>query len=575
MVKKVRNNFERSCLHVIRDDDGHLLKEENNVKERWKNYFENVFACEDTVADDDVTATEYMIDDRNESEITIDEIMKALKYLKVGQAAGYDRVSSEMLRGGRVKVASLLYQLFNKCCKNHRVNNDWCKAVIVLLYKGKGSRQVCTNYRPISLLGVVGKLYAKIFVKRVVNETENKIWDLLAGFRKGMGCTDHFFFLRNIVEKVSASGQNVFCIFIDLGKVYDRLKRNYLPRTLSMYGVNSGLIQALQYRGSSACVRINGTNNVWFDMRRVVRQGCVASLWLFNLFMDSFLHDLKEYECRLRMDELSVKCLLYANEQVVLAPSACGLQEMESSGSEDQQLTPQKENCEVPADESTASPSQKSCDNFTTPNVSEDAIQKADSSPEANNEDWQQREIELLKKIEELEKVKTEAGSDGVKIELKIRTDECELLRARIKSLETELAVALSRPGANNKELVERIKQQHDDLLTKARGMIFDKTKIVKNQELQIAALTSQVASLKDVNTITKDLLEIRNAELKNLERIMIMRDHEIMKSRERQLRFRGCVNVWYMLARWTEPKRAERIRADPTVSLERFIVTS
>ncbi|GBP51163.1 hypothetical protein EVAR_97987_1 [Eumeta japonica] len=94
-----------------------------------------------------------------------------------------------------------------------------------------------------------------------------------------------------------------------------------------MYGVNSGLIQALQslYRGSSAYVRINGPYTDWFDIRRGVRQGCVASSWLFNLFVDSCLYDLKEYECGLRMDELSIKCLLYANDQVNLGPSACEL----------------------------------------------------------------------------------------------------------------------------------------------------------------------------------------------------------------------------------------------------------
>ncbi|GBP63058.1 hypothetical protein EVAR_87430_1 [Eumeta japonica] len=83
----------------------------------------------------------YMIDDGNKREITMDEIMKALKRMKVGKAAGYDRVSSEMLRGNGDIVASLLYQLFNKCWKSNRVPNNWCKVVIVLLYKEKGSRQ--------------------------------------------------------------------------------------------------------------------------------------------------------------------------------------------------------------------------------------------------------------------------------------------------------------------------------------------------------------------------------------------------------------------------------------------------
>ncbi|GBP21462.1 Adenylate cyclase type 3 [Eumeta japonica] len=51
-----------------------------------------------------------------------------------------------------------------------------------------------------------------------------------------------------------------------------------------------------------------------------IKQGCLALSWLFNLFMDSCLYDLKEYVYGLRMDELSVKCLSYADDQVVLAP---------------------------------------------------------------------------------------------------------------------------------------------------------------------------------------------------------------------------------------------------------------
>ncbi|GBP68861.1 Neuronal acetylcholine receptor subunit alpha-3 [Eumeta japonica] len=85
----------------------------------------------------------------------------------------------------------------------------------------------------------------------------------------------------------------------------------------------------LYNKGSGACVRINGACTDWFDIRRGVRQECVASPWQFNLFMDSYLYDLKEYEYGLRMDELSVEFLLYADDQVIiLALSACGLQEI-------------------------------------------------------------------------------------------------------------------------------------------------------------------------------------------------------------------------------------------------------
>ncbi|CAG4947222.1 unnamed protein product [Parnassius apollo] len=91
-------------------------------------------------------------------EIRVDEIMKAMKSMKAGKAAGYDRVSLEMLRAGEGVVAGLLYTLFNMCWELKRVPGDWCKAVIVPIYKGKGSERDCKNYRGIGLLSIVGKL---------------------------------------------------------------------------------------------------------------------------------------------------------------------------------------------------------------------------------------------------------------------------------------------------------------------------------------------------------------------------------------------------------------------------------
>ncbi|GBP18830.1 hypothetical protein EVAR_93258_1 [Eumeta japonica] len=97
-----------------------------------------------------------------------------------------------------------------------------------------------------------------------------------------------------------------------------------------MTGVKQSLYPSIKGkahgRGSSVYVRINGAYTDWFDIRKGVRQRCVASTWLFNLFMDSCLYYLKEYKCGLRMVDLLLKCFLYTDDQVILARSACRLQ---------------------------------------------------------------------------------------------------------------------------------------------------------------------------------------------------------------------------------------------------------
>ena len=67
------------------------------------------------------------------------------------------------------------------------VPEDWRSAVIVPLYKGKGVRTECSNYSGISLLCVVGKIYAGILVDRVRKVTEGLIDDEQGGFRVGRG----------------------------------------------------------------------------------------------------------------------------------------------------------------------------------------------------------------------------------------------------------------------------------------------------------------------------------------------------------------------------------------------------
>ncbi|RVE51452.1 hypothetical protein evm_003853 [Chilo suppressalis] len=201
-------------------------------------------------------------------------------------------------------------------------------------------------------------------------------------------------------------------------------------------------------------------------------------------------------------------------ESKELAKPATVEQNKEVVSSSSVEDTKKEEPIKPTVEETTKSPEV----NPVVPAVDQNANSVDKNTTELKNVNWQERESELLKKIKELESVKSERGEEGLQLQLKVREEEIDLLKARVKNLETELQAALSKPGGKNHEMIEKIKQQHEELLSKAKGMIFDKTKMVKNQELQIEALTTQVQSLKDINLITKDLLEIRNSEVKAME---------------------------------------------------------
>ena len=71
---------------------------------------------------------------------------------------------------------------------------DWVIACLVPLYKGKGDVHECSNFRGISLLSVVGKVYCRVLIIRIRNKTENVIVEVQSGFRRGRGCADQIFY---------------------------------------------------------------------------------------------------------------------------------------------------------------------------------------------------------------------------------------------------------------------------------------------------------------------------------------------------------------------------------------------
>ena len=241
--------------------------------------------------------------------------------LKNGKSPGMDGVTSEMLKYGGGMLECFLRRLFNVCMKCARVPEEWRKAVIVPLYKGKGDKFNCNSYRAISLLSVPGKLFARIVIDRVREITQGKIWDVQSGFMPGKGCADQIFALQQVVEKFGNARRKVYGAFVDLEKAYDNVDRRVLWECLSEYGVKGGLLNVLKaiYSDSKACVRINDGTSDWFTVGRGVKQGCVMSPWLFNVFMDKCIRLTCENEGGITVGGVPVQVLLYADDAVFLS----------------------------------------------------------------------------------------------------------------------------------------------------------------------------------------------------------------------------------------------------------------
>ena len=139
------------------------------------------------------------------------------------------------------------------------------------------------------MLNVVGKIYAEILVDRVRRMTEGFIDDEQKGFKAGKWRVDQIFTLKQIGKKLREREKSrVYVGFIDLEKVYDKVNRKFLLQELRMYDVGCKLLIGIKsmYVDGSACVRVKEGEIEWSRINIWVRQGCIMSLWLFNVYMD-------------------------------------------------------------------------------------------------------------------------------------------------------------------------------------------------------------------------------------------------------------------------------------------------
>ena len=135
----------------------------------------------------------------------------AVSRLKGGKAPGTCGIMPEMLKAGGEVVIEWLVKLFNELWGRGVAPRDWKSAIIVPIHK-KGSRLECTNYRGISLLSVVGEVFASVLNDRVKGLTEEGVIDEQGGFRSGRGCLDQIVAVKQVIEKMIEKDKVMFMV---------------------------------------------------------------------------------------------------------------------------------------------------------------------------------------------------------------------------------------------------------------------------------------------------------------------------------------------------------------------------
>ena len=147
------------------------------------------------------------------------EVFWILKSLDISKANGPDGVSARLLREGAPAISESLAKLFNISLIKCYFPSEWKKANVVPIFK-KGSVSHCSNYRPISLLSSVSKVFEKVVFKHVFNFFRDNIAisENQSGFIPGDSTVNQLAYLYHHFCEAVDLQKDVRVIFCDISK---------------------------------------------------------------------------------------------------------------------------------------------------------------------------------------------------------------------------------------------------------------------------------------------------------------------------------------------------------------------
>ncbi len=125
-------------------------------------------------------------------------------------------------------------------------------------------------------------------MNRIDGALDAKLRQEQAGFRRGRGCRDQVFALRNIIEQCLEWNAPLYINFVDFQKAFDSVHRPSLWSILASYGIPQKIIDIISafYKNFECAIQIDRTTSEWFQVDSGVRQGCILSPILFLVVID-------------------------------------------------------------------------------------------------------------------------------------------------------------------------------------------------------------------------------------------------------------------------------------------------
>ena len=277
LIKELKLSDEKKVKSWgLKSKSGDVLSSVPEVLERWAEFYEELYSS-------DTASNSHFPEIDDIPEVTTPEIEHAISQLKTDKAPGPDGIVSEMFKHGGPVLQQRLLLLINSIIIKRETPTQTQLSEIITLYK-KGDRLQCGNFRPISLLSHIYKLFMQVVYNRVSRDLIESLPKEQAAYQPGRNTIEQIQSLQQIIEKANEFQRNIVICFIDFTKAFDSVDQQKLWEALKQHtSINPAYINliSLLYKNSKTKIRTDVGITRLLELLKGVKQGDLLSALLF------------------------------------------------------------------------------------------------------------------------------------------------------------------------------------------------------------------------------------------------------------------------------------------------------
>lgn len=281
---------------ILKNDDNVIIKNSKTVANLFLNHFSIVNDTSSRVLPNSINNYPSLFfgpTDRS-------EVYRVIMNFTNKYSSGLDEVPIFVLKRVAELVCDPLADIINNCFVGGVFPNDLKKAIVVPIYK-KGDHSNINNYRPISLLPSVSKVFERVIYNRLIGHLDRNhvLSDRQFGFRSDRSTELAIFeTLSTIYERLDV-GEKVAGLYFDLSRAFDTIDHQILQQVLSNYGIRGVALDLitsyLTQRQQIVCVEgeISKYYSEWGNIEQGVPQGSILGPLLFLLYVNNIGRDIE------------------------------------------------------------------------------------------------------------------------------------------------------------------------------------------------------------------------------------------------------------------------------------------